>query len=502
MPISFNKYIRIVSSVGGVSTLSNRQLIGRLFTTNELVPTRSFTEFTSANEVGAYFGTTSEEYLRALFYFSWISKSGNSAPLISFARWVDVDVAAEIFGFPITTSLSTFQGISNGAFNLTIDTTTHLISGLNFTATVSLAGVAGVIQAGINAETGLDWTAATVAYDSLRGSFDFASGVVGGNVAVSTAAPGSGTNLLPLIGWGTDAIFSNSADAETVTETLIASDEMSTNFGSFLFMPALTLDQITEAARWNDAQNVKYMYDVPVALADAATYSAALDGLSGVQLTLAGTSGEYHEMVPMLIEAATDYSQVDVVQNYMFQVFNLTPTVTDTSTSNLLDSLRVNYYGQTQSAGQLIELYQRGFLMGVPSVNPVDMSPYADEQWLKSAIGTQIMNMFLAFTQIPANVTGSGLVTTNLTSSVIALALSNGVISVGKTLDITQIQFITRVTRNSKAWYQVQNQGYYLNVAIISKVLDNGVTQYNVSYLLVYGKNDTIRQAEGRDILI
>ena len=84
MAIAFTKYILITSGVGGGNAVRKRELIGRLFTTNELVPTGSIVEFTTLADVGTYFGTTSEEYKRASFYFGFISKSINSAKNISY----------------------------------------------------------------------------------------------------------------------------------------------------------------------------------------------------------------------------------------------------------------------------------------------------------------------------------------------------------------------------------------------------------------------------------
>src|SRR6202034_2963574 len=97
MAISFTRYVDITSAVGAQQIVGTRQLIGRLFTENLLLPTESFIEFNSAAEVGAYFGTTSVEYLRAQFYFNFISKSATSPTTISFARWTNVAQAPMIF---------------------------------------------------------------------------------------------------------------------------------------------------------------------------------------------------------------------------------------------------------------------------------------------------------------------------------------------------------------------------------------------------------------------
>jgi hypothetical protein len=96
--ISSSRYVNIVSGVGANSVIPARQLIGRLFTDNALLPPQSYKQFSSAAEVGAYFGLSSNEYLRALFYFTWVSKNITQANLISFARWVDEAVAGVIYG--------------------------------------------------------------------------------------------------------------------------------------------------------------------------------------------------------------------------------------------------------------------------------------------------------------------------------------------------------------------------------------------------------------------
>jgi uncharacterized protein DUF3383 len=499
MAIAFTKYVDITSSVGGGAAASTRELIGRLFTTNPLLPTGSFIEFTSATDVGTYFGTSSEEYARAVQYFSFISKNIVSPEKISYARWTDTDVAPLIYGLRITTTLAAFQAITNGSFNLTLGSTTHTIGGLDFSAATSLADVATVIQTEIRTNTGIQWTAATVTYDSTRGAFNFVGGDAVSAV-ISVAAAGSGTDIRTQIGWITGAIFSNGALAETITQTLTASDNASSNFGSFLFLPTLSLDEITEAAIWNESLNVKYMYTVPVTLADYSSYSIALIGYAGIGLTISETTGEYPEQLPMEIFAATNYDARDSVQNYMYQQDNLTPSVSDTTTSNALDAARINYYGRTQTAGQFLDFYQRGVLMGGTS-DPTDMNVYANEIWLKDAAGTAIINLFLALNRIPATNQGRAQILTTL-QSIIDAAVNNGTISVGKLLTTQQKLFISSVTGDPDAWYQVQTIGYWADVVITSFVTSDSRVEYKAIYTLVYTKDDAIRKVEGSHVLI
>lgn len=74
MAISFKKYVDITSGVGAGASVKNRELIGRIFTSSSKLPMDVLLEATSADDVGDYFGTNSNEYERAKFYFSWISK--------------------------------------------------------------------------------------------------------------------------------------------------------------------------------------------------------------------------------------------------------------------------------------------------------------------------------------------------------------------------------------------------------------------------------------------
>ena len=284
MAIAFTKYVDITSLTENQSPVSTRDYISRIFTTNELVPTNSYIEFTSLSQVGNYFGTTSEEYARAAFYFGFISKSYYSPQKLSFASYVSVAVPPKIFGSRFSTTLAQFQAINNGSFRMTLGADTKDITGLDFSTATSLADVAAAIELAINAETGPQWTAATVAYDASRGAFNFVGGDAV-NAVVSVTSAGVGTNIVNTIGWGSLAIFSDGATAMTVTETLQASANASNNFATFLFMPAteLTLDEVIEAAMWNASYdpNISFMYLVPVLRDDVGDYHLALSGYAG-----------------------------------------------------------------------------------------------------------------------------------------------------------------------------------------------------------------------------
>ena len=134
------------------------------------------------------------------------------------------------------------------------------------------------------------------------------------------------------------------------------------------------------------------------------------------------------------------------------------------------------------------------------SANPGFQNLYANEIWFKDAIAANLLNLLLALSQIPANNAGVALITAQI-QAIINIALTNGTISVGKTLNQTQQSTITELTGNPQAWYQVQNQGYVLSVEIVQQTISNVVT-YTAEYTLVYSKDDVVQSITGSNDLI
>jgi Protein of unknown function (DUF3383) len=501
MAISFKRYVDITSGVGGGAGVRMRDLILRLFTTSPRVPAGSVVEMTSADDAKTYFGTGSAEYLRALFYFGFISKLITSPKKISFSRWADVASAARIYGASRTYLVGSFTAITTGSLRLTLGAYSADVTGLNFTSATTLSNIAAVLQTAIRAITagGADWTGATVTYNATANRFELVGGAVGAAPIAVTAAS-SGVPVAALLGWDASGVFSPGVAAQEPVDAFATSVGLSDNFGTFAFIPALTDVQVAAVAAQNDTYNVKFIYSVPVTVSTAAAYYAALQGFSGVAATLAPLATEFPELAPAAVLAATDYSRRNSVQNYMFQQFALTPSVLDDTTATTLDNARTNYYGRTQTAGQFIDFYQRGVMMGL-ATDPVDLNVYANEMWFKDAAGAQIMRLLLSSSRVPANASGRAALTSTL-GSVIEQAVFNGTISVGKPLSQVQKLYITNMTGDPLAWQQVARLGYWLDVTLQSYVTQDSRTEWKAVYTLIYSKDDAIRKVEGSHVLI
>ena len=202
----------------------------------------------------------------------------------------------------------------------------------------------------------------------------------------------------------------------------------------------------------------------------------------------------------MMILAATDYTARNSVQNYEFQFFDLTPSVTTDAAYATYTAININFYGQTQTAGQLIEFYQQGVMSGGQPTDPADMNTYGNEIWFKDASSAAIMSLLLAVSQVPANATGRAQLM-GILQGVINQALFNGTISAGKQLTADDQIFITNATGSTTAWQQVQSIGYWFDLEIVPYVV-SGVTKYKAVYTLIYSKDDIIRLVQGSDVLI
>lgn len=495
MAIPITRYVDIASGVGGASILGRRQLIGRLFTDNPALSVGSIVSMTNTAEVLLFFGATSEEYRRALFYFAFVSKNITSPQRISFARWVSTAVAPTVIGTSVTFSFSAIAAITNGSLDITMGGINAALTGIDFSGSSSYAACAAVMQTAINGADGDPlYTQAQVTFDAQANAFLLEGGATGAADMI-LAPTSSGTDMRTAFGWGTGARLSFGSEVETPTEVLDISTSANNDFGSFTFVSDLNEAQIIETALWAQAQNVMFMNCIPVNEANAESIAGAIAQIGGNAVTLEPLEAQYPSMFPMMILAATDYNRRGSVQNYMFQQTGLTASVTDGPTADGYDALRVNYYGATQTNGQNVSFYQRGDMMGT-TTDPRAMNVFANEVWLKDAAAQAAMNLLLSASRVPANEAGRAQLT-GVIQEVVEEALVNGTISPGRRLTASEKVFIAQQTGDELAEFQVANAGFWLGVAFRE---DAGETI--AVYTLVYAKDNAVRKIVGTHSLV
>ena len=489
MAIPQTKYVNIISAIGGQSQVSQRDLMGRVFTNSSLVPYGAVLEFTGIDAVGAWFGVTSDEYKFAAKYFAYISKSGNVPQKISFALHATEAKAGRLYGKAKSTTLDYLKTLTNADITVKIDGTSYELSGLNLASATSMADVCSTINTALS--TAASGTVGTFSYDATLSRFVLVSATTGADSSMDYAT-GSLAESLGMTEGSNGAILSDGCAISTGLKALTDTTELTNNFYSFTFLTSISGEE-AEIAAWVKAQNVRYMWSLGVTSANASTMASALAEYDGVGLTL----NDDCVFLPMAIAAAINFDLPNASVDFMYQqASGIEASVTSEVDQKAYDAIRVNYYGSTQQAGNLISFYQDGKLQG----SIASMGVYVNEAWLKDAMFTSILNLRLSLDSLPANDTGLAYVKSAI-QDVIGKAQNNGVISAGKTLDTVQKAYISQITGDKNAWQTIQSNGYWLN-ATVEKYTEAGTEKYKVSYLLVYAKGDSINFVDGKDILI
>ncbi len=489
MAIPQTKYVNIISAVGGQSQVSQRDLMGRVFTNSSLVPFGAVIEFTGLDAVGNWFGISSNEYAFASKYFGYTSKSGNKPQKISFALHSTEAMSARLWGKVKSTTLDTLKTLTNADITFKIDGSDYALTGLNLASATSMADVCSVISGALDTLAGSEVGA--IEYNSTLSRFVLTSATTGSDSTVDYAT-GSLAGLLGMSAGSNGAILSNGSNAMTGLEVLTDTTELTNNFYSFTFLTDISGEEESIAA-WVLAQNVRYMWSLGVTEENASVMAEKLKDYDGVGLSLNLDC----VFLPMAIAAAINYSLPNASVDFMYQqAAGIAVSVDNEVDQKAYDAIRVNYYGATQQAGQQIAFYQDGKLLGSIS----SMGVYVNEAWLKDAIFTAILNLRLSLDSLPATNTGLGYVKMAI-QGVIEKAVFNGVINAGKTLDDTQKIYISQITGDKNAWQDVQSIGYWIDANVV-KYTEDETEKYKVSYLLVYGKGDSINYVDGKDILI
>lgn len=529
MAIRFTKYINITSVVGAAAQVPQRQWCARVFTTNPLVGPNAILQFDGADDVGAFFGTNSEEYNRSVVYFEFLSPLGTAPQVIQFARWVEANQPATIYGESSIAVLASLTAITSGLLSLQFGATTVNLTGLNFSTDVTLTAVAATLQtaliaAAASAPNG-ELTGCSVTWNSTTQAFDFtANPTVTATENFNVVSPTGvvpATDVAAALGWyaSQGAIVNSASLLETRVAGYNRVTNLNNNCGEFVYTDtsALTLSDAEAVGAANAANNVLMIFRVYVTPALWSTWSAGLIGIAGLGLEyedISVTGGrQYIEMLPMAIHASVNFNAVNGALGFMYkQNSAYTASINDnpgTVQSDALDAARVNYYGVTQTAGQNVSFYQRGVLCGGATA-PVDSTVFANEQWFKDMTGANLMNLQLSVGQIPANKRGQAMcdlviegnpATSLQPASGIQLALLNGTISANGTLSLSQQAYITAQTNDSTAWHQVQNAGYW-KASNITSTVNNGVTNYTYNYTIIYRKDDVIKSIVGSHQLI
>lgn len=305
-----------------------------------------------------------------------------------------------------------------------------------------------------------------------------------------------------------------SGNYETPEEALKRLDAITTMFGSFTFLGTYTDDALAKAYKLNASYDGRFLavhcivagetddetngkYTVSSAAGKCAT-NGAFNGIKG--LCVVYGSDKYTAAIPMAIFASTDYDAANSVVCQMFkQHDDETPTVASDADYKALRSANVNFYGTTQSNGKKISFYMPGY-----NVDGTDTAIYCNEIWFKSRCTTDLFDLLMTESRIPANDDGITMVKDVVLDRCVA-ARTNGVF-MAKTPSTAEQRNVKKLCssvglsdeQGEAVVSSVETSGYGV-VAYFGK---NDDGDNAVIYYVFYGTADSIRFVKGNDVLV
>lgn len=455
MAIPQDEYIHIVSSNVGDSEAAERDLSGLVFTDNSSMNGSDGSadstwrdwvkssplvtrDFYSDTEVGKAFGSTSREYQFAQDYFAYISPSGTTPRKLTFCRISSTWDAT-------WTPAAIIDKIDEQDTNFG-----------SFCFLQSEKMNAGHVKDVFTTIKGKNY------------KYLFSLAVPRYALLTDTLIPTENVASV------SDSTLLSACSAKSLIEYLFEGENPTisrdSGNGTFFIASSTDTDKDESDDTWYESSGDNYIYK------DNRVYCASF--------------------MPMALFASTDYNALNSTKNFMFKDFgDVYPAITTKADKTTYDNLNINYVGLVQNYGRKRMFLQQGF-----NLDGEDAAVYCNEIWLKSHISTQLFDLMLTMEKIEANETGELLIY-NTICSCAELGKTNGTIEVVKRLTDAQKRTIYRLTNSDTAWETIYQSGYWLNVEIRPKELENR-TEYWAYYDLVYAKGDSVRKVEGRDFLV
>lgn len=426
---------------------------------NSSIPSNTPLAFSSIDEVGEYFGTTSDEYKFAEVYFGGFDNSQvkpatlyfyllNSSAIAGWLRGASIDVK---------TALAQIKAITAGDLTITIDGTETTLTALDFSAVASYSDVADVITTALNG-------AGTVVFSSVFNAFTVTSATTGATSSVS----GASSNVADLLGLSSSsAVKSDGQDANTVTDSMNNLTAKFQNFVTFTTLKEPSDNDALLLAQWATSRantGVLYLYvcwDSDVGNLDPNNTSIIVELLKAENVGATCVAYPDFKMASFImgVTASIAWDQANSTITYAFKhLSGVGATVENTSQANALDGHKVNYMGNFATRNDNFILSYNGSMLG--DWDWIDT--YINAVWLCNALQVQLMAMFETANRIPYTEAGYSLIRANC-KDIIERALNNGVIDVGVNMSNAQKAELTRLLGADYS-QEIYTNGYFLQI--------------------------------------
>lgn len=422
----------IVNIVPGVigSGGTGLDMVGLILTNSVRAPYGTVLRFSSLADVTAYFGSSSDEAVKAAVYFNGYTNSFIKPAFVLFAAYATAARSAWLRGASLSLTLAQLQALT-GTLTITTNGTPLTSSTINLSGASSFSNAATIIQAAFTTPP------FAVTYDSVAGAFLFtstATGAVTMAYATGTLATGLGLtqaagatlsqgHIVDVPGTAMDAIVANTQDFVSFTHLFTPSDA-----------------DIVAFATWNNGKNDRFLY-VPWTNNSAATTNS--DTTSPAKLidaaNLAGTAPVWSNSADKAVFvlgyiASIDFNRPNGRTVAAFRSGNgLTADVTNQTIAANLIANGYSFYGSYATANDEFTWLYNGQVSGEFAW----IDSYINQIWMNNAFQLAWMDLLGAVGQIPYNDDGYEMLGAGIQSQIDA-AVGFGAIRAGVTLTESQ----------------------------------------------------------------
>lgn len=378
--------------------------------------------YMSLDAVQADFAASSEAVRAATDFFSQAPR----AKTLAIAKIFTTPQAGFLQGGVLgTTNLADWKAVTTGAFKITIDGTTEEITSLTFANITDLAGIAGVIQAGIRGKTsaGTGFTGAIVTFNETTNQIRITSGSTGETSTVSKLMAPTTASVVDISG----ASFLNAAQTEGdiqpayvvpgYTPEGLASElnyikEAAMANSKFVYAWALEKqyrdsNDAIAAAAWAEAQTAAMLglvVNSPMAYSASSVtdvgYLCKKNGYHRTFVVYHDNPYYYPEVAILSYALHVNYAGINTTITTKFKDLFGIPTVPmDTTMLGVLNGKRINTF-------TLVGNSSRTFREGVDSNNSWFMDDLLNLDNFREELQVAVYNVFLQNKKVPYNSNG------------------------------------------------------------------------------------------------
>ncbi|WP_406022150.1 DUF3383 domain-containing protein [Succinivibrio sp.] len=453
---------------------------GVVLDNNSTLKANTAVAFSSASEVGEYFGTGSNECEFASTYFGGFDNSQVKPATLYFYRLNGEAISAWVRGeaLNVKTALNAIKAISAGDLTININGTDRTVTGLDFSAVDSYSGVADVINTALNG-------AAVVSFSSQFNAFTVTSATTGelSSVGVPTGSAAS------VLGFNAEtAVISDGQDANTVTQSMENLTDKFTNFVTFTTLDEPTDEEALELAQWattNYTAGVLYLYvcwDTSKANFDSNNTEVISEQLQAENVGATCVCfGVTMAAFVMGVTASIAWDQANSTITYAFKhLSGFGADINSTKEANALDKHKVLYMGNFATRNDNFILSYNGAMLGEWDW----LDAYINAVWLCNALQVQLMAMIEAANRIPYNENGYAKIRSNC-KDIIERAINNGVIDLGVNISNAQKAELTTLLGADYS-DEIRNNGYFLQIVDATAVIRQARNTPSINLVYTY----------------